>query len=158
MIGFGSQYEAHLPTVDPDTERIQRLMRAASQPESIRHAEEVLLVNRIQQRNHRPLDDLVLQSRDRERALPAIRLGYVDPPARQCPIRSTLDPVVQALEIALEVCLVVRPRQLVHSRRSILLELEQRRFQNFDSDVMQERGELFLLTSPRDFPYAFQRL
>ena len=34
----GVQYEAHLPAVDPDTERIQRIMRAASRPEPIRES------------------------------------------------------------------------------------------------------------------------
>jgi hypothetical protein len=55
-------------------------MRAAPRPEPVRDAEEVFLVDRVQQRDHRPLDDLVLKGRDRERALPAIRLGDVDPP------------------------------------------------------------------------------
>ena len=154
----GVQYEAHLLAVDPDTERIQRIMRAAPGPEPIREPEEVLLVDRVQQRDHRPLDDLVLQGRDRERALPAIRLGNVDPPGRQCPIRSPLDPVVQILEISLKVCLVVLPRQPIHAGRGVLLELEERLLQQVDVDVVEERGELLLLPFPCDFPYAFQRL
>src|SRR5262249_49730670 len=54
---------------------------------------------------------LVLQGSDRERALSAVRLGDVDPPTRQCPIRSSLDAAMKILERALEVCLVVRPCQ-----------------------------------------------
>jgi site-specific DNA recombinase len=79
-LDVGVQYPAHLPAVDPNTERIQRIVRAASRPEPVRDSEEVFLVDRVQQRDHRPLDDLVLQGRDRERALPAVRLGYIDPP------------------------------------------------------------------------------
>src|SRR5713226_4120396 len=96
----GVQYEAHLLAVDSDAERIQRIVRATPRPEPIRDAEEVLLVDRVQQRDHSPLDNLVLQGRNRERALPAIRLGYVDPSAWPRPIRSALDPVVQIFEIA----------------------------------------------------------
>ena len=70
-------------------------MRAAPGPESIREPEEVLLVDRVQQRDHRPLDDLVLQGSDRERALLTVRLGDVYAPGRQCPIRSPLDPLMQ---------------------------------------------------------------
>src|ERR1700716_603726 len=110
------QDEAHLLAVDPDAERIQRIVRATPRPEPIRDAEELFLVDRVQQRDNSPLDDLVLQGSDRERALPAIRLGYVDPPARPRPIRSALDPVVQIFEIALKVCLVILPHQPVHSR------------------------------------------
>ena len=119
----GIEYVAHLLVDDPDTERVQRIMRAASGPESIREPEEFLLVDRVQQRDHRPLDNLVLQSRDRERALPTIRLGNIDAPRRQCPIRSSLDPIMQILDIAFEVCLVVLPCQPIHARRCILLQV-----------------------------------
>jgi hypothetical protein len=100
----------------------------------------------------------LLEHCDRERALSAIRLGDVDPPARQCPIRSPLDPCVQVLEIALKVCLVVLPRQPIHARCSIRPKFEERLFEQIDIDVVEERGELLLLPFSRDFPYAFQRL
>jgi site-specific DNA recombinase len=76
----GVQYIAHLLAVDSDAERIHRIMRAAPRPEPVREPEEVFLVDRAQHRGYRPLDDLVLQSGNRERALPAIRLRYVPPP------------------------------------------------------------------------------
>src|SRR6267154_373830 len=76
----GVQYPVHLPAGDPDNERIHRIMRAAPGPEPVREPEEVFLVDRIQHGCHRPLDDLVLQGGDCQRALPTIRLGYVDPP------------------------------------------------------------------------------
>src|SRR5512144_79826 len=154
----GVQYEAHLLAVDSDAQRIQRIMRAAPSPKSVRDAEKVFLVDRVQQRDHRPLDDLVLQRGDRERALSSVRLGYVNAPARQRPIRSPLDPVAQILELALEVCLVVRPRQPIHAGCSVLLKLEERLFEQLDADVMEERGEPLLLPFPCHFPYAFQRL
>src|SRR5262245_17420311 len=58
----------------------RRIVRAAPRPKSVRESEEVFLVDRVQQRDHRPLDDLVLKGRDRERALPTTRLGDVNPP------------------------------------------------------------------------------
>src|ERR1700738_4271981 len=79
-LDVGVQYEAHLLAVDPDAERIQRIVRAASRPEPVRDSEELFLVDRIQQRAPRPWDDLAPQARARERALPAIRFWYVDPP------------------------------------------------------------------------------
>jgi len=51
--------------VDADAERVERVVRAAPRSKPIRYAEEVLLVDRVQQRG------------DRERALPSVRLGYV---------------------------------------------------------------------------------
>src|SRR3982074_434085 len=62
--------------------RIQRLVRAASESEPIREPEEIFLVDRAQHRSRGPPDDLVLKGGDRDRALPTIRLGDVNPPRR----------------------------------------------------------------------------
>src|SRR6202011_85874 len=116
------------------------------------------LVDRVQHRSRCPLDDLVLQCRNCKRALSAIRLGYVDPPARLCPIRSPMDPCMQILKIALEVCLIVPPFQAVHSRCRAPFEFEERLFEVIRADVMEERGERLLLPLPCYLPYALQRL
>jgi hypothetical protein len=65
---------------------------------------------------------------------------------------------MQVLELALEACLVVRPRQSIHARRGVLLEFEERLFEQVDADVVEERGEPLLLPFLCDFPYALQRL
>ena len=127
--------------MDSDTERVHRIMGAASRPKPVREPEEVFLVDHVQQRGHRPLDDFVLQGCNRERTLPAVWFGYVDSPARQCPIRSTLDTVMRIPKIALKVCFVVRPSQLIYARRCVLLDLGERRPEQFDVNVMEERGE-----------------
>jgi hypothetical protein len=54
---------------------------------------------------------------------------------RQCPIRSPLDPIVQVLELALEVYFVVRPCQSIHARRGVFLEFEERLFEKVDADI-----------------------
>jgi hypothetical protein len=40
-----------------------------------------------------------------------------------------MDPIVQILEIALEVCLVVLPAQPIHAGCCVLLEFEERIFE-----------------------------
>ena len=85
------------------------------QSESIRKPEEVFLVDRIQHRDGRPLDDFVLKSGNRERALLAIRLRYVDPPRWLCPIHSLMEPRIQVHYLVIEICLVgVRDQRLWH--------------------------------------------
>jgi hypothetical protein len=69
-----------------------------------------------------------------------------------------VDPIVQVFDIAIEVCLIVLPRQAVHPGRSVLLDFEKRQPEQPDADVVEERGELFLLPLLRSLPYAFQRL
>ena len=96
---IGVQNVVHLPAVDADHQRVQRIVLAASRPEPIREPEEVFLVDRVQHVDRGPLDDLVFQSGDRERALPSVRLRYIQPPARQRPVRSPMDPRVQVREV-----------------------------------------------------------
>ena len=75
--------------------RVQRLMRAATGPESVRKAFEVDLVYLIEDRHHSLLNDFVLQCCDAQRTLPPISLRDVDSPRRSCPVRSTVHPAVQ---------------------------------------------------------------
>jgi hypothetical protein len=62
---IGVQYVVHLRAGDADHQRVQRIMLAALGSKSIREPEEFLLVDRVQHRYRRPLDDLVLEGGDR---------------------------------------------------------------------------------------------
>jgi hypothetical protein len=120
--------------------------------------EKVSLVNRIQHFDHRALDDLVFQRGNPQRTLFAVRLWYVLPPNGQCPIRSALYLRMQTLEVFFQSCLVVPPRQAVHSGRRIAFERKERLPKPIDRDVVQKRGEPFLLPLPCSLPYTFQPL
>jgi hypothetical protein len=65
---------------------------------------------------------------------------------------------VQGREPRLEICLVVPPRQAVYSRRGVAFEREERDAEQIDVDMMQKRGEPFLLPCLCCLPYAIQRL
>ena len=69
-----------------------------------------------------------------------------------------MDPVVQVLDPAIEVCLVVLPCQSVRSGDSVPPEGIERRPQHRDVDMVEKRDELFLLPFPCSFPYAVQPL
>src|SRR4051812_41213722 len=86
--------------LDPDRQRVQRIVLAASGPEPVAEPQELLLVDRGEEVDPRLLDDLVLQRGDAERPLPAIGLWYVLPPRRLRPVRSRVDPPAQSLQIA----------------------------------------------------------
>jgi hypothetical protein len=144
--------------LDRDYERIECIVRPAARPETVAEPEEVFLVDGIQHRCRRPLDDLVLQRCDRERALPPVRLGNVYAPGRQCPVCPSMDPSMQVLKIALEVLLVVPPRQPVHTNGCILFKFVECLVEQIVADVVEERDEPLLLPFLRDFPYALQRL
>ena len=97
-------------------------MLTASGPKAVRKPEELFLVDRVQHGDHRALDDFIFQSGDAQRALFSSRLRYVPSPDRQCPVRSSMDPCVQVLEIVFQFRLVVLPRQAIHSRCGFALE------------------------------------
>src|ERR1700735_2747261 len=58
-----------------------------------------------------------------------------------------MDASMQVLEIALEVLFVIRPGQTIDTRCSIFPKFEERLVEQIDADVVEERGELFLLPS-----------
>ena len=57
-------HPVHLSPVDPGVKRVQRIMLATSGPESIGEAQEVCLVDCLQDEHDCLLDDLVLQAED----------------------------------------------------------------------------------------------
>lgn len=78
-------------------------MLVAFGAEPVRKAEELFLIYRIQHRGGRSLDDFVFEGGNRDWALSAVWFWNVQSAARLCPIRSSLDPVVQVVDLAIEV-------------------------------------------------------
>jgi len=78
-LDVGIKYVVHLLFHKRVRQRIQRLMLAASRTKSIREAEEVLLIDVVEDGDHCALDDLVLQCGDSERTLPSVAFLDVDP-------------------------------------------------------------------------------
>src|SRR6266508_1891883 len=79
------EHPVHLLPRDPDRQRVQRIMRAASRPEPVGEAPEIRLVHSVEHLDDGPLNDLVLQRSDAERPLPPVRLRDVHPPTPVSP-------------------------------------------------------------------------
>jgi hypothetical protein len=150
------EHEAHLLALNPDRERIQRLMRRAPGPEPIREAEEVLLVDGVQHLDERALEDLVLQRGDPERPQPPVRLRDEHPPSRSRPERPSVDSSVKIAKVRLEIQPVVAPRHAVHPRGGARADRPVRRAQTVDADVMKERGEPHILVPTRHLAHTIQ--
>jgi hypothetical protein len=73
------EHPVHLLPLDPDRERIQRVMRAACRPEPVGKAQEIHLVDGVEHLDDGPLGDLVFQRGNAERPLPPVRLRDVRP-------------------------------------------------------------------------------
>ena len=92
MTGVRVENEVHFPGGDSDDQGVQRIMLAALWSESVREPKKVFLVDRVQDSESRPLDDLVLKGGNREWALPTVPFGYVDAPGRKRPVCSFMKP------------------------------------------------------------------
>jgi len=155
---IGVQNVVHLSAVDPDMERIQRIVLAAARAESIAEPEEFLLVDRIQQRSGGPLDNLVLKGRDCQRALPPIGLRNVPTPRGLPPIGPPMDPIAQIFDPAIEIGFVVLPRHPVDARSRVPLQREERGTEHCGVEVVEERGEPLPPPLLCNLPYALQCL
>jgi hypothetical protein len=99
-----------------------------------------------------PRTSLVLQRGNRQRTLSAIRLRDKPPPRWLRPIRSPMDPVVQVLDPAIEVCLVVLPRHPVRSGCGIPPQGIERRPQHRGIDMVEKPVNRFFFTLLCSFP------
>jgi hypothetical protein len=58
------EHPAHFLALDPDIERIQRIVLASPRSESVRESQKVLFPNVVENRPNRVLYDFVFQRRD----------------------------------------------------------------------------------------------
>ena len=139
-------------------ERIQRIMLVSPRSESVREAEKIGFVNGVHHLDRGALDDLVFQRRHSERPLPPISLWDVHPANRLRPVRSSLQPAREVLEISLQSLAIVLPRLPVRTRRSFPLEFEVGRPECLKVvHVVQKRREPQLPVLFRCLTYPLQR-
>ena len=151
------EYPVHIPLLDPDRQRIERVVGLAPRPEPVGEAEEVLLVNGVQHLDHRPLDDLVLQGGYAERPLPPVRFRYVHPARGTRPVGTAADPAEQVFEVRPEILPVAGPRHLIHPRGGLRADRRVGRPQAGEVDVVQQRREPRILILPCSSAHTVQR-
>src|SRR5712664_728704 len=113
------EHPVHSLPLDAHRQRVQRLMRAATGPETVRKAFEVDLIDLVEDRHHRLLNDFVLQSSDAQRTLPPIGLRNIDSSRGLCSIRSTVHPTVQIDKSIFQSGFILLPRHAIDSRRGL---------------------------------------
>jgi len=124
--------------------RVQRgesHMRASPWSEAIGEAEEVGLVDSAEKLGDRTLDDLVLQRRHSERALPTIGFWDVDTSNRLWPVTARVDARAEIPEVRLQILLVRCHRHPIDPRTRPPLLSPERSFERRDVDMMQQGSE-----------------
>jgi hypothetical protein len=151
------QHPVHALTLDPDRQRVQRIMRRPPRPETVRETPEIHLVHGVKHLDDRPLNDLVFQRGDTQRPQTTVRLRYVRPATWLGPVASRLHPSVQVQEVSLQILPVLGPRHPVHPRRGLRTDRPIRRPEPTRCHVVQQRGEPRSLVPSRYLPHTIQR-
>jgi site-specific DNA recombinase len=151
------KHPAHPLGLDPHRERVQRIMLAAPRPKPIREAPEVHLVDGVEHLDDRPLNDLVLQRSDPQRPLPTVRLRDVRTPRWRRPVAPRLHPLVQILQVDLQVLPVTGPGHPIHPWRRVRADRPVRRPEPTQRDVVQQRGEPRILVPSCYLTHTAQR-
>src|SRR5215468_2636639 len=136
------EHPVHPLPQDPDVESIQRIVLASSWPEPIGKPDEVLLVDRLQNRRDRLLDHL-------ERPLCSVRLRDVCPTSGTGAVATLVDAIMQYRQFLFEVFSVGLPRHAIDARRGVPFEGQIAPRQEVDGDVMQQCGEPHTLALSR---------
>jgi hypothetical protein len=155
---IGIENPADAASLDPNRERIQRVVLAAPRSKPIAEAQELRLVDRRQNHDHRRLDNFVLDRGDAERPLPAIRLRNLGPTRRQRSIRSGVDTPMEIGKIRFPIFFVHVPRHRIDARRRPPFQGEERGSKRVNGDMVQERRQLLLPVPGDRFPYTGLRL
>ena len=118
-LDVGIKHIVHLFLHERIGQRIQRFMLAAPRTKSIREAEEVLLINLVEDGDHCVLDDFVFQCGDPERTFPSVAFLDVDPSRWKRPIRTAMQPTVQIGKPTLQPGFILLPCHPIHARCSL---------------------------------------
>ena len=103
--------------------------------------QEIGLVDGVQRLGHRTLDDFIFQGRNAERTQTAVSFRDVGAAHRLGPVLSAVDPLVQTLEIGLQIPLIVLHRHPIDARTGRTSLPSERSLERLDVDVMQQRRE-----------------
>ena len=141
---------------DADPQRVQRIVRTAPGPKSVGEPQEVLVVNRVEDRHDGLLNDFVLQGGDAQGALTSIGFRDVGSPGRLRAIRPLMHPTVETGQLGVKARLVLTPRRAIDARRSFSLERVETLLKPSDRHVVEQRRELCPLVLSCDFPHAEQ--
>src|ERR1035438_899798 len=122
----GVQYPVHLPALDSDRERVQRIVLSAPHPEPIRKPQKILFVDCAQHRDYGLLHNLVLYRGNTQRPLPTIGFRDKHPSRWHRPIRPGVNQPVQYRPPPVEDLLILPPRRPVHTCRGVSLQADRK--------------------------------
>src|SRR5206468_11159578 len=153
------EHPVHASRFDPDRQRIQRVVRAASRAKPVRDAEKVLFVNRAQHVDDGTLDDFVFQRGNAERPLPPVRLRNVHASNRARSERTPLDAGGKVSKVFFERLAVLSPCFAIDAGCRVS---RQRKIGGAQAcqivHMVQQRGEPLFSVPSRGLTYSLEAI
>jgi site-specific DNA recombinase len=116
------EHPTHFVMFNGHGDRIQCIVLVAARPKPVRKAHEVFLVYRVEHLGRGPLDYLVLQGRDADGPLAAVRFRDIYPFDRTGVVGPACQALLEVFEVGFERLPVAVPGLAVDARRRIALE------------------------------------
>src|SRR5450631_407918 len=154
----GIQHPVHLLPLDPDHQRIQRLMLTAPRPRPIREAQKVHLIYLIEDGDHGLLNDLVLQCRDAQRPLSTIGFRNVHSSRWLRLVSAPVNPVMKILDAIFNPGFILLPSHAIHSGSSLTLQRVEAVPKQPGRKMVKQSGELLSLPCSRCSAHTRQSL
>ena len=137
--------------------RVGGLQRTSIGSKPVAETLEVAFIDAFQHQRRGPLDDLVFQRGNSDRALTAIAFGNVDATHRGRPVTVASQTSGEIRQPDLQVCRIVVPGLLVDPRGGVPVERVERRAQHLGRvDVMKQGGQSAHLGPRCRLPYPVQ--
>ena len=154
----GVKHPLDLALLDSHRYCLKCMMRGAARSESVGESPKVPLVDGLEHRHRRPLDDFIFPCRFPDGPLATIRFWDGDPLSQWRVIRPPFEPVGQVPPVRLQVLSIGGPRLPVNSRGCIPVEPSLRLPESLDIVDMVPQRRQWPRTSPRCRTYAVKRL
>jgi hypothetical protein len=118
------EHPVHVPCGQTHEQSVQRIMRAAPRSETIRKPKKVHLVDGVEDRYQRVLNELILQGGNAKGTHASIRLGNVGPLGGPGTITPTMNTLVQVVQPGIQSFPVLSPGDAVNTRGGLSLKSE----------------------------------
>src|SRR5262245_8834328 len=154
----GVKHPVDIALLDSHRHCLKCMMRVAARSESVGESPKVPLVEGLEHRHRRPLDDFIFHCRFPDGPLASIRFWDGDPLYRWRVIRPPFEPVGQLPQVRLQVLSIGGPRLSVTSGGGIPVATSIRRPESLDLVDMVPQRRQWPRTAPRCLTYAVTRL
>jgi len=152
------EHMVYLPRQQADIQGMKTVVLTFTRSVAIRETKEISLIDRIQNLDNSPLDNLIFQRRHTQWALFAIIFGNENPTYRFSSVTSSCQPTGEILKVFFKILSVLSPCRVINTWCSIPFQREETAPERVDVvNMVQQRGKSQLLILLRCLTHPLKR-